>query len=102
MVATLRTVMPTINIAATTALQAISDDGRTEALRYGANIIMPNITPSTEISNYKLYENKPIREGLMGGNDKELFDNLVSQGFVIGFSIQGNSMHYTDNLFETI
>ena len=94
MVAALRCVMPDINIAATTALQAIRPDGREEALRCGANVLMPNITPSREISNYKLYENKPVREGLMGEGDGELFAELESAGFEIGFKEQGNSRHY--------
>lgn len=94
MVATLRCVMPDVNIAATTALQAIRPDGRETALAVGANVLMPNITPSTEISNYKLYDNKPIREGKMGGGDAELFASLRSHGFEIGLHEQGNSMHY--------
>ncbi len=94
MVAALRCVMPDVNIAATTALQAIRPDGREEALRYGANVLMPNITPSREISNYKLYENKPVREGIMGEGDSELFAELEAAGFKVGFHEQGNSRHY--------
>lgn len=95
MVATLRCVMPNINIAATTALQAIRPGGREKALALGANVLMPNITPSTDISNYKLYDNKPIREGEMGGGDEELFATLRAHGFEIGLHEQGNSLHYT-------
>lgn len=94
MVATLRCVMPDVNIAATTALQAIRAGGREMALVVGANVLMPNITPSTNISNYKLYDNKPIREGKMGGGDEELFATLRAHGFEVGFHQQGNSLHY--------
>lgn len=45
MVSCLRLLMPDINIAATTALQAIDPEGREKALEIGANVIMPNITP---------------------------------------------------------
>lgn len=59
MVATLRIVMRDINIAAATALQAIDPLGREKAVKVGANIIMPNITPGMYRNSYKLYNNKP-------------------------------------------
>jgi biotin synthase len=59
MVAALRIVMRDINIAAATALQAIDPIGREKAVKVGANIIMPNITPGMYRNNYKLYDNKP-------------------------------------------
>lgn len=62
MIATLRIMMPDINIAATTALQAIDPMGREKALKNGANIIMPNITPSTHRKDYLLYDNKPCTD----------------------------------------
>jgi len=59
MVAVLRILMPDINIAAATALQAIDPLGREKAVKVGANIIMPNITPGKYRNDYALYENKP-------------------------------------------
>jgi len=59
MIATLRIMMKDINIAAATALQAIDPMGREKALKVGANIIMPNITPGKYRNDYALYENKP-------------------------------------------
>ncbi|MEN8227817.1 MAG: [FeFe] hydrogenase H-cluster radical SAM maturase HydE [Bacteroidota bacterium] len=59
MIATLRIVMKDINIAAATALQAIDPVGREKAIKVGANIIMPNITPGKFRNDYALYENKP-------------------------------------------
>lgn len=59
MVATLRILMKDINIAAATALQAIDPLGREKAVKVGANIIMPNITPGKYRNDYALYENKP-------------------------------------------
>ena len=52
MVAALRILMPDINIAATTALQAIEPAGREKALEIGANVVMPNITPTTNRTLY--------------------------------------------------
>jgi len=59
MIAVLRILMKDINIAAATALQAIDKIGREKAVKIGANIIMPNITPCSYRDQYKLYENKP-------------------------------------------
>lgn len=59
MVAVLRILMKDINIAAATALQAIDPLGREKAVKVGANIIMPNITPGKFRNDYALYENKP-------------------------------------------
>ncbi|MCK4920542.1 MAG: [FeFe] hydrogenase H-cluster radical SAM maturase HydE [Bacteroidales bacterium] len=59
MIATLRILLKDINIAAATALQAIDPLGREKAVKIGANIIMPNITPGIYRNDYSLYENKP-------------------------------------------
>ena len=62
MIAVIRIMMKDINIVAATALQAIDPTGREKAVRIGANIIMPNITPGKYRDSYKLYENKPCTE----------------------------------------
>ena len=54
-----RLLLPTCNIAAATALQALQDDGRERGLRAGANVVMPNITDRLYRADYQLYENKP-------------------------------------------
>jgi len=59
MIAVLRILMKDINIAATTALQAIDKLGREKAIKIGANVIMPNITPGKYRDDYLLYQNKP-------------------------------------------
>jgi len=59
MLAILRIIMPKINIAATTALQSIDPIGRERAIKIGANVLMPNVTPGIVRKNYLLYENKP-------------------------------------------
>ena len=48
-----------VNIAATTALQALDAMGREIALSRGANILMPILTPTKYRENYQLYEGKP-------------------------------------------
>ena len=62
MIATVRLACPDVNIAATTALQAMVPDGRERGLSYGANVTMPNLTPVHARGNYKLYEGKPCMD----------------------------------------
>lgn len=64
MIAVTRLICKNINIASTTALQALEPTGREKGIRYGANILMPNLTPRKYRSYYQLYDHKPcIDEG---------------------------------------
>jgi len=56
--ALIRLVLPKSNLPATTAMGTIDPTGRQQALQVGANVIMPNFTPSQYRENYKLYDNK--------------------------------------------
>ncbi len=62
MIALLRIIMKDINIVGATALQAIDPLGREKAIKIGANILMPNITPGMYRDNYRLYNNKPCTD----------------------------------------
>ncbi|MRT91343.1 [FeFe] hydrogenase H-cluster radical SAM maturase HydE [Ancylomarina sp. 16SWW S1-10-2] len=94
MIAILRIIMKDINIASATALQAIDPLGREKALKIGANIIMPNITPTQERANYLLYQNKPcIDEGADDcTNCMEARINMADGE--IGYDQWGDSLHY--------
>ncbi|MDR0661691.1 MAG: [FeFe] hydrogenase H-cluster radical SAM maturase HydE [Prevotellaceae bacterium] len=94
MVACLRILMSDINIAAVTALQAIKPEGREMAIKAGANVIMPNITPGIWRNVYKLYENKPT----ISQNDEENLAQLISRITAVGYNVQldswGDSLHF--------
>jgi len=62
MIALIRIMMKDINIVAATALQAIDPVGREKAVKIGANIVMPNITPGKYRDSYRLYDNKPCTD----------------------------------------
>jgi len=94
MIALLRILMPDINIAATTALQAISKEGRVQAIRIGANVLMPNITPVKYREEYFLYENKPLSARSDEEEVRYLDQRLRAIGHEIGYFLQGNSLHY--------
>lgn len=59
MIAATRLLLRDVNIAATTALQALSETGREQGLRFGANVIMPQVTPPRVRKQYTLYDGKP-------------------------------------------
>lgn len=94
MIAILRIAMKDINIASTTALQAINLKGKRTALEIGANVIMPNLTPTKYKSNYHLYKNKP------GGNltiDNELefsVNEIKKANCITAFGEYGDAMHF--------
>lgn len=94
MIACLRLLMPDINIAATTALQAIDPLGREKGLAAGANVIMPNITPFSNRQNYKLYQNKPFSEEGAAEVMLKLEESVKSVGCRIAFGEWGDSQHY--------
>jgi biotin synthase len=58
MVALCRLVLPKALIPATTAIGTISPNGRELALEAGANVFMPNLTPTAFRKLYALYDDK--------------------------------------------
>lgn len=56
--ATVRLLLPDINIPATTAMETINPMGRIIALQSGANVVMPNILDSEYKVKYEIYPNK--------------------------------------------
>lgn len=94
MVACLRILMPDINIAAATALQAIDPLGREKAIQIGANVIMPNITPTSKRKLYNLYENKPGGDEGKEEIHKLLIERLKKINYSVHGDLWGDSKHY--------
>jgi biotin synthase len=94
MVAILRIMMKDINIAATTAMQAIDPMGREKAIKVGANIIMPNLTPTRYREDYLLYEDKPCLDEDADDCKKCLEARIHMAGGSIGYGEWGDSEHF--------
>lgn len=94
MISLLRIMMPDINIASATALQAIDPMGREKALKAGANVIMPNVTPGMYRDSYKLYENKPCTDEEASDCVSCLEMRIALTGNKIGFGEWGDSKYY--------
>lgn len=95
MIAILRVMMKDINIAATTAMQTIDPQGREKALKVGANIIMPNLTPVKYRESYLLYENKPCLDEDASECQKCLEARIHIAGDTIGYRERGDSKHFS-------
>lgn len=98
MIAILRIMMKDVNIASTTALQAIKPDGREEGIRAGANVIMPNITPLKYHSAYNLYEGKPQIVPETDDYIKLLELQIENAGDFVGYGLKGDSIHYLNKI----
>ena len=58
MLSLIRLMKPNVLLPATTALGTISDNGREQGILVGANVVMPNLSPTEVRSKYLLYDNK--------------------------------------------
>jgi biotin synthase len=94
MIEVLRLLLPTINIVASTALQALHPFGRELGLKAGANVLMPNLTPLRYRENYLLYENKPcLEEGSVEGLTA-LAERISAAGLSVQLDDYGDSSHF--------
>ncbi|MCL2417359.1 MAG: [FeFe] hydrogenase H-cluster radical SAM maturase HydE [Bacteroidales bacterium] len=94
MIALLRIQMPTINIAATTAMHTLVEGGREKAIEIGANVIMPNLTPIKYRENYFLYDGKTVVKDTFDDVVNDLEARLAHVGAEIGYNLQGDSLHF--------
>ena len=97
MIAITRLYLHDVNIAATTALQALDDRGREMGIQAGANVIMPNVTDVEYRSNYQLYPNKPCMDENAAKCRNCLNWRMISIGEKIIWGERGDSPHYFKN-----
>jgi biotin synthase len=58
LISILRLMLPNALLPATTALGTIHPNGREEGILSGANVVMPNLSPTAVRKDYQLYDNK--------------------------------------------
>ena len=79
----IRLIHPPVLLPATTALGTISENGREEGILSGANVVMPNLSPTDAREKYSLYDNK-LSTGLENAvNKKALEEKFMKIGFEI-------------------
>ena len=94
MIAVTRIFLKDVNIAATTALQALDPLGREKGLKAGGNILMPIITLEDYREKYQLYNNKPCIEDNADQCRACLTRRVMSVGEEVGFGEFGDSKHF--------
>ena len=78
-----RLLLPKVLLPATTALATLSENGTVKGLEAGANVIMPNISPTNIRNLYTLYNNKKIT----GGESLEGINNLKGMLKQYGYEV---------------
>lgn len=97
MIAVTRIFLKDVNIAATTALQALDPLGREKGIKAGANILMPIITLEDYREKYQLYDNKPCIDDNADKCKNCLTGRVMSVGEKVGFGEFGDSKHFFKN-----
>lgn len=81
MLGLIRLMLPKVLLPATTALGTIAENGRELGILAGANVVMPNLSPSDVRKDYSLYDNK-IHTGVESAQGvNELKTRMESIGY---------------------
>jgi biotin synthase len=96
MIAVTRLFLPKLNIASTTALQALDPKGREQGVRCGANILMPIATPLKYRASYQLYDDKPCIEDTTAHCKVCIIGRMRSVNRRIGFNQRGDAPAVAD------
>lgn len=81
--ALIRLLLPPVLLPATTALATIDPLGTICGLNAGCNVIMPNISPTSNRHLYQLYNNKKITDGESIEGIQKLTSMLQSHGYTV-------------------
>lgn len=95
MIAVARLALKDVNIAATTALEALDPQGREKGLLAGANVMMPNVTPAKWRGDYKLYSDKPCQDESADLVGDVLERRIRSIGEEVNWSDRGDPLHFS-------
>ena len=91
-----RLMHPSALIPSTTALATLSPDGRERGILAGANVVMPNLTPSAFRTKYAIYKDKASFGSEAVEGLQELERELNEIGYHIDYS-RGDFQKYYDN-----
>ena len=78
-----RLMHPAALIPATTALASLSANGRERGILAGANVVMPNLSPSSVREKYSLYNHKAAFGGEAAEGLKLLEEQLNQIGYIV-------------------
>ena len=84
--AILRLALPQALIPSTTAMATLAPDGRIRGILAGANVVMPNLSPTDTRKQYALYDNKASFGAESAQGIQQLADELATIGYNIDWS----------------
>lgn len=91
MLSLVRLMLPKTLLPATTALGTIDQKGREKAFDCGANVVMPNLSPSEHRRDYSLYDNKLCTGAESAERLTELKELINNAGYEMDMS-RGDSL----------
>lgn len=94
MISATRLYLHDVNIASTTALEALAPDGREQGVLAGANVVMPNVTDVEYRKGYQLYSGKPGLSETSLAAKASLERRLEAIGESIDYATRGDSPHF--------
>lgn len=83
LISILRLMLPDVWIPATTALATLRPDGRTAGILAGANVLMPNFTPTARRDAYSLYDGKSRPEAEAAETLNQLKSEIATIGYYV-------------------
>lgn len=86
----LRLMLPGVLLPATTALGTIHPQGREKGILAGANVVMPNLSPSDLRGQYTLYDNKICTGAESAERLAELDERFRRIGYTVAFADRGD------------
>ena len=92
LLSTFRLMHPSALIPATTALASLSPDGRERGILAGANVVMPNLSPTSVREKYTLYNHKAAFGSEAAEGLKLLEEQLNKIGYTISY-LRGDYQH---------
>lgn len=87
----LRIMMPEVLLPSTTALGTIHPEGREFGILAGANVVMPNLSPSDVRAKYKIYDNKIHTGAESAQGYRKLQESMGAIGYEV-VSHRGDSL----------
>lgn len=99
MLALIRIMLPKVLLPATTALGTIDPVGRESGFQAGANVVMPNLSPTSHRKDYALYDNKLSTGAEASEGLAELVRRIKAAGFEPDFS-RGDSQMTSSTHFD--
>ena len=92
LLAVIRLLHPHVLLPATSALGTMAPDGRERAVRAGANVVMPNLSPQDTRALYSIYNNKLST----GSEAAESAAELRARMKAIGYEVPAERGDYSD------